>query len=1105
MRSAMTAEVRPASRFASAPFKLLGLLAAAFLVRLLFVPGQGFSGDVSTFESWSLTLDQYGTRSFFAHAGFADYPPGYFFILWIVGHVYGILKHVTPDPSYALLKALVKLPAILMDLVDAWLVYAMVKRFTTQTAALVAAAIFAFDPSIIFISAYWGQVDSVATGFTLGAILMMMRAYDAGRHEMAWIVNAWATLAYSLLIKPPSAVLIPIFIAFIFVGGRAAIARRAVATGYGILAALAIAYVGSLVFHAGFSPVAQFEWLIGRYAYASNVYPYDSVNAFNLYAVFLHFWSSDTILVPQLTIAGHIVGITRVIWGAALVLIGVALIVSRYVTRKDAPALLEATMLASFAFFMLATRMHERYVFNALALAIPLAFYRRRYLYATVVLTVTLFANLVYSLAYLKAVGGEMQGVDATDIMPLVSRPLATLNVLTFFYLGYVFLGSTSAEAMEDERLAAISAWFARTGASARAWFAPIEGVAHMTGRDWLIGGGLAFASFALTFVNYWWPSEKIFDEIYYARAGEEYLTHANVNGFGVFEFTHPPLTKLVITLSMILFGGMPHGDQPLGWRFLNLVVGAVMVLVCYAFAKRLLGSTPFATIAAGSLLFDGFHYVQSRIATPEITVAFFTLLTLYCFYRFWIASQVRIFPQMSEALAKREALFFAGGTVVAIAAAWAITQIGPKAADGGPHEAWRATLLAFVYFELGIYTAIRLFVPRIKAFATPDEVSFADGTRIVGGATLLPEGVPGATGTSGQRRDDAEGLRITYGSPALTYATPDGEATFVATPGSAVMEIAFPGDPARGIARIRETLSGDSPQRWMLLLALSSACLASCKWNGLFDFFVIWGCAGFVVSQPYWSRVAAAFGGAKTGPANRRPALYGNPFGISLDVLVTSMLFVAMTIYTLCYIPFFSLGKTLDDLIGLQQQMYWYHANLKATHPYGSSWWQWPILQRPISYYYHDFRSGAALQNAKACCVAEILALPNPLVWWSGLVSVPALAYFAWRERSKGFTLLVSAYVLQWLPWIISPRVAFEYHFFPNLAIICLANAVLLQRVWRLGTPGVVWPKVVVYGYAAGTVAVFAFFYPVLAGLHVPWNVWDARMLHPLMGSHWV
>jgi dolichyl-phosphate-mannose--protein O-mannosyl transferase len=153
--------------------------------------------------------------------------------------------------------------------------------------------------------------------------------------------------------------------------------------------------------------------------------------------------------------------------------------------------------------------------------------------------------------------------------------------------------------------------------------------------------------------------------------------------------------------------------------------------------------------------------------------------------------------------------------------------------------------------------------------------------------------------------------------------------------------------------------------------------------------------------------------------------------------------------------------------------------------------------LQKPISYFYTDFRPPSARSDATACCVAEILALPNPLVWWAGLISVPALALLAWFERNKGYALLIVAYVLQWLPWIGSPRIAFEYHFYPNLSIIVLANAVILQRLWhwRPAEGPFSLPRVGVGIYLAAVVVLFFFFYPVLAGVHVTWNAWHARM----------
>jgi len=220
----------------------------------------------------------------------------------------------------------------------------------------------------------------------------------------------------------------------------------------------------------------------------------------------------------------------------------------------------------------------------------------------------------------------------------------------------------------------------------------------------------------------------------------------------------------------------------------------------------------------------------------------------------------------------------------------------------------------------------------------------------------------------------------------------------------------------------------------------------------------------------------------------------------------------VSATIYFLAYLPFFDphlvdqsghpIHNTFSDLLILQRSMYAYHHDLVATHPYQSSWWQWPLLLRPISYYYHDFR----IHNQGACCVAEILALPNPLVWWLGLVSIPFVAIRGWLDRNKGMGLLAIAYVLQWLPWIASPRIAFEYHFYPNLALIVIANAALLQWLWkrRDDWSWISWkPAVVVY--LCAVVAAFAFWYPILSGMQITWAQWDMRMLHFLVGNDWI
>jgi Gpi18-like mannosyltransferase len=1065
----------------SASLALWGLLALAFIVRMLFIGADGFKSDVSTFEAWALTLAEHPLRDFFAKAGFADYPPGYFFVLWVVGHAYKLLVH--SDPNYTLLKVFVKMPAILMDLVCSFLIFRIVRRFASLAWAFGATALFAFNPASIFISAYWGQVDSVAAGLTLATILLVLDAYSAPPRQAGYaLFGAWVVLALSILIKPPAVMLLPLLLAFVFVSDdRRVRLSRLAATGAGIVAAFFLAYLAALAFHPGLNPLGQFAWLYHRYQYASGVYPYSSVNAFNLYAMQHHFWEPDNQMLPNWQVGSLTLGLPQYGWGILLILASVALIVTVYLQRKDAAAFLEGALLLSLAYFIFSTRMHERYIFNAFVLAMPLIWMRRRYLYAAVALSLTLFANLVYSLEYLRVVDQKVAGVDPTDLMPLISHPAAILNVAVFLYLGFTYLGASGdpLERLDAGQLARAAA------AAGRRWFSPLEGVARMRPLDWALATGFSLVSFVITFVHYALPPEKYFDEIYYARAAHEYIHHQEI-----FEYTHPPLTKLLITLSTLMLG-----DDSVGWRFLNLIVGALMVFVIYLFAKRLLGSTAFAAVCAGLLTFDGFHFVQSRIATPEITVAFFSLTTLYAFYRYWLASQVRVAPRLGSnlrTLARNEGVWFGVASLLALG----LTAL----ACGGQSTA--AHVVVFLYIELGFYVAVRLAVPLLRR--APSLVSYADGTRITGGAletfdggsVPLERGSPlaGETTTvvkNGLTYSDDD-LKIEYArGGAVRYETPEGEASFSPD-----------GTLSAGGARIDGLKDG---RIWFWMLALSAGCLAASKWNGLFDFFVVWVWVIAVATQRYWGLIARAMGRAQTA---LRPAIWGNPAGFSADVVIAAMLFVGGTIYTLCYIPYFGLGHNLSDLVSLQKQMYDYHSTLTATHPYGSKWWQWPLIARPISYYYHDFRTGAALQDGHACCVAEIIALPNPAVWWLGLISVPYMGWLAWRERNKGYAVLFVAYFFQWLPWIISPRVAFEYHFFPNLAIICLADAMLLQRLWRLAyrsASGLSWPRLTVIAYGALVLAAFAFWYPVLAGVHISWLAWDARMWHFLMQNAWV
>ncbi|MEA2784955.1 MAG: dolichyl-phosphate-mannose-protein mannosyltransferase [Candidatus Eremiobacteraeota bacterium] len=1041
------------------PAPLAALLGAGLVLRLLFIAGSGFHNDVAAFESWTLTLRDNPPWQFFAKVTFSEYPPGYFVILWGVAKLDAMLG----GGGGLLLRALVKLPAIVMDLINAWVVYSIARRYASQGVALAAAAALALNPVAIYVSAYWGQVDSVSWGFALIAVWCVLRAGDAPDKTIARLAWAWTALAFSILIKPPAAILVLLFLAYPFATSDAAVrARRLAGTAAGIGAALALAVAVGLLFHPSSNVIG---WLFGRYAYGSGIYPFNSVNAFNLYALRQPFWQSDTV---PLTIFGIHAG-SLATWGVALVLAATALIVGRYLQRRDDRALLEGAMLCALAFFVLATRMHERYVYGAFLLAVPLIAFGRSGAWATLLLSVTTYLNLAYSLAYQTVMEAHTVGVDATDLWPWISHPAALANVALFFWLGYRYLGAPDLPE-ESSRKESVFSGLTVLARKARTWFDPREGLAGMTRRDWLFAGLFTLGSFVLCVVRLNFPAEKIFDEIYYARAGEEYLRHADVHGLWSFEFTHPPLTKLLITSSMLLFGGLHGlGDTAIGWRFGNVVVGALTVGLIYVFAKRLTASTLFASLAAMMLALDGFHYVQSRIATPEITVAFFSLLTLYAFYRLWVGTQIaRRVPLRARAGAVAFGATMALG-VVAAAGAWFVApQLGPIRNGEDIVGAARAVLAVWVIVLFWLIGRV-LVAPR---FSGDIETSYPDGTRVLAVppriVTPNDDEIPLNARAKPSRTKDGDLLRTVGGDGTLTYATPVATATY----------------RPDGTATVDDTpVRARDARVWWIALALSAALLADSKWNGLFDIAVVWAVAAAVGAQRWF----------------RRPALFGNPFGAPVDVVAAAIVVAGGAVYMASYIPYFALGHGFVDVIGMQQQMYGYHAHLQATHPYASQWWQWPLLDKPILYYANYTHVMTAHGE---CCTSTIRAIPNPLVWWSGLASIPALAWLAWRERNKGYALLVVAYFFQWLPWIRSPRLAFEYHFYPNLAIIILANTVVLQHLWNIGRErGDMRGRYAVAAYAVAVVAAFVYFFPLVSGWPITTDAFNAR----IWNQHWI
>ena len=116
------------------------------------------------------------------------------------------------------------------------------------------------------------------------------------------------------------------------------------------------------------------------------------------------------------------------------------------------------------------------------------------------------------------------------------------------------------------------------------------------------------------------------FDEIYHARTAYEFIHHLQV-----YEWTHPPLGKDIISIGVSAFG-----MTPFGWRFAGTLFGVFMLPVLYIFAKKIFVGSDWAFFAAFLLMFDFMHFAQTRIATIDGFVTFFIILMYFFMYLYY-------------------------------------------------------------------------------------------------------------------------------------------------------------------------------------------------------------------------------------------------------------------------------------------------------------------------------------------------------------------------------------------------------------------------------------------------------------------------------------
>lgn len=178
----------------------------------------------------------------------------------------------------------------------------------------------------------------------------------------------------------------------------------------------------------------------------------------------------------------------------------------------------------------------------------------------------------------------------------------------------------------------------------------------------------------------------------------------------------------------------------------------------------------------------------------------------------------------------------------------------------------------------------------------------------------------------------------------------------------------------------------------------------------------------------------------------------------------------VSIPVYLLTFLPAFfyaSEPMSLAGLIPFQREMYQLQTQVLASHTYQSSWWSWPLMIRPIWYFYEldmGYQRG-------------VLLIGNPLIMWGGLIAVIACIVAWFRERAIRPLAVALLWIASVAIYIVIPKsLGFYYYYYLSSLFLCFVLAVAFHHYDRGRNRG--WEE----WFTAASLLMFGYFYPIIS-----------------------
>jgi len=213
--------------------------------------------------------------------------------------------------------------------------------------------------------------------------------------------------------------------------------------------------------------------------------------------------------------------------------------------------------------------------------------------------------------------------------------------------------------------------------------------------RTLAVSGALVLAlGLALLLIGVTDARDVYFDETWYVPAAREWLKSGEMT-----RQEHPALAKLLIACGMWLFG-----DNPLGWRAMSALFGAITLFGVWLWTLALTRDNGRALWAAAVTFVGAVVFVQARIAMLDIfLMAFLTLGLAFFTFSFKVAGRRAarihgIFAGLSLGLAgacKISGFFLLMGLIVFVAFIALLRHWRARFASAGPDDFYSPEIAA--------------------------------------------------------------------------------------------------------------------------------------------------------------------------------------------------------------------------------------------------------------------------------------------------------------------------------------------------------------------------------------------------------------------------